>query len=197
LWKQKLLELTSNLNHPAWGIEHFERNYNMSMRLAKEEGVEVDEEALYAASYLHDIAAFEPYIKPGIDHAVRAAEIVEDMLFKIEFPLEKVSLVIDIIKGHSFYDNPSSKIESIIFHDADTLDFMGYMGIIRLASIVGMIDWAPNLKWAVGEIRHYSKLLPKRLHTSSAKKIGEIRKNEMIAFLSSLEEATFDMHFIG
>jgi hypothetical protein len=34
----------------------------------------------------------------------------------------------------------------VIFHDADTLDFMGAIGVTRLLSIVGLDDWTPGLE---------------------------------------------------
>ena len=89
-----------------------------------------------------------------------------------------------------FYAKPSSQIEVVIFHDADTLDFMGYIGITRILSIVGLDDWTPDLKTAVTLIRRFSKQLPKSLHTPQAQEIGKARQAEMQTYIKALSDET-------
>lgn len=196
MWKQKLLDLAQKLEHPAWGLSHFTRVYELSMELAKNQRVNVDEEAIYASAYLHDIGAFEPYRQEGKDHSDVAIENCDEILNSIEFPLEKISLVEEIIKSHMFYAKPGESFESKIFHDADTLDFMGIIGITRLLSIVGKADWTPNLKSAIDLIEKFSKDLPSNLYTEPAKKMGIVRQKEMIEYLGKLENETNNLDLV-
>src|SRR5579872_3968217 len=60
-WKVKLYELAhSKFVHPAWGMTHSERDYLMAVRLARGDGLQVDKDVLFAAAFLHDMAAFMP-----------------------------------------------------------------------------------------------------------------------------------------
>ncbi|MFX1521028.1 MAG: HD domain-containing protein [Promethearchaeota archaeon] len=196
MWKQQLLAFTEKFKHPAWGKSHFQRIYELSLQLAKEQGIEIDQEALFAAAYLHDIGAFDPYKKPGIDHAERSIQFVEDILSPMGFPLEKISLVKDIIRGHMFYENPASHNESVIFHDADVLDFMGIIGVTRLLSIVGLSDWAPDLRSAIELIQRFSKELLEKLHTPQARQIGKVRREEMQIYLKNLSKETRNLQVL-
>jgi len=89
-----------------------------------------------------------------------------------------------------FYSKLGESIESKIFHDADTLDFLGIIGITRILSIVGKEDWTPNLKSAVDLIEKFSKDLPQNLYTDPAKEMGKSRQKEMLEYLDKLGNET-------
>ena len=190
MWKEKIVELVKEFKHPAWGFSHFTRVYGLSIDLAKAQQVEVDNDALYAAAYLHDIGAFKPYRQKGKDHSDVAIENCDEILGSTDFPSNKIPLVKDIIKSHMFHVKPKDNIESKIFHDADTLDFMGTIGITRILSIVGKEDWTPDLESAIKLIQKFSKELPQSLVTKKAQEIGQVRKNEMEIFLKNLASQT-------
>jgi len=196
MWKQKLLEITKNFKHPAWGISHFKRVYDLTLELANAQQVNIDEEAIFAAAYLHDIGAFEPYRQEGKDHSDVAIQNCDQILNSIEFPSKKIPLVKEIIKSHMFNAKVGESIESKIFHDADTLDFLGIIGITRLLSIVGKEDWTPNLKSSINLIEKFCKELPQNLHTEKAKEIGIIRQKEMIEYLDTLGKETNNLDLI-
>ena len=195
MWKDYLANYTSEFQHPAWGTSHFIRVYELSKELAREHEF-VDLDCILAAAYLHDIGAFHPYKVCGVDHAERSVDLAENILLSADFPVEKISIVQDIIKGHMFYAIPSDRIEAIIFHDADTLEFMGSIGIARILSIIGIDDWTPDMKSAIRLIEQYSLELPEKLHTQMAKEIGEQRRLEMISFLHALSLQTNNLTII-
>ena len=112
--------------HPAWGLAHSLRIYEMSLRLAQEQGVEVDKDALLAAAFLHDLGALGSYRRPGVDHAEDPYRWWTKSFAQRIFPPGKIPLVKDIILGHTFSKRPASPIEAVLFHDADILDFMGF-----------------------------------------------------------------------
>ncbi|MEW6275465.1 MAG: HD domain-containing protein [Bacillota bacterium] len=186
MWKEKLTAYTKEYKHPAWGYSHFERVYHLSLQIAEEEKIRVDQEVLYAAAMLHDIGALPPYQTKGIDHAERSAQVFEEILVPMGFPSKKIELVRDIILGHMFYAEPSDIAEAIIFHDADTLEFMGYIGITRMLSVVGLDDWTPDLKSAVGLIMQFRRELPGKLKKAASKKIGQVRTDEMEKYIAGL-----------
>lgn len=50
-----------HFKNPAWGYSHSERDYALARSLAASDHVALDDDVLFAASYLHDLAAFPPY----------------------------------------------------------------------------------------------------------------------------------------
>ena len=95
-----------------------------------------------------------------------------------------------------FYTKPSDNMETIIFHDADTLDFLGAIGITRLLAIVGKEDWTPDLKSAIFLIQKFHDELPLQLYTTAAKEICNERLFEMKDFLSKLSQQTNNFELI-
>ncbi len=195
MWKNNIINFAKKFNHPAWGFSHFNRVYELCKDISKYY-IDVDMDSIFAAAYLHDIGAFETYKKNDIDHTDSSIEAVESILKDADFPEEKIKLVQEIIKGHMFYAEPSTTIESIIFHDADTLDFMGMIGITRILSIVGLDNWTPDLKSAINLLQKFSDELIFKLKTEKAKELGKKRKSEMELYLKLLSNETSDMNSI-
>jgi uncharacterized protein len=190
MWQEHLREFVDSFKHPAWGLSHSARVYEMALHLAQQQGAVLDEDALLAAAYLHDIGALGDYRQPGTDHAERSVQVIGDILAATDFPPEKIPLVEDIILGHTFQARPTSPLEAVLFHDADILDFTGYIGVTRILSLVEKHDWAPDPAGALGTIRHLSQTMPAFLLTPQAQRIGQSRLAEMESYLSGVTAET-------
>lgn len=190
MWQSTVQELIEGFHHPAWGLTHSRRVYALALRLAAELGTGVDEEALLAAAYLHDLGALGPHRQPGIDHAERSVQLLEEVLGPTDFPEVKLPLVQEIILGHTFHIPVTESVEVKVFHDADILDFMGYIGVTRLLAIVGLDNWTPDLPAAIALIRRFTGQLPPLLLTPPAQRIGAVRLEEMRVYLAALEAET-------
>jgi len=192
LWKKAVYTFSQDhFQHSAWGVSHYERVYLLSLEIAESEKMELDTDVLFAAALLHDMGAFEPFRQAGVDHARRSVQVVDEVLKKAGFPMEKLAAVQDAIRGHSYYDKPSDRPESIVLHDADTLDFLGAMGIIRIISITGRGSWASDLPTALKTLKGFQEDLPDNLITQTAQKIGKERLQEMKDIFKMLEKASF------
>ncbi|ADG81097.1 HD domain-containing protein [Thermincola potens] len=77
-------------------------------------------EVIYAAALLHDIARWHEY-ETGEDHAVKGAEIAEDILKRAGFDNREITIICQAIKEHrgSFTENMSLLGEYL--HRADNL----------------------------------------------------------------------------
>jgi len=77
-WRDKVTAFAvENLKHPAWGFSHSQRDYDLAKSLAAADHVTLDDDVIFAAAYLHDMAAFEAYAVPKQDHSDTAAEKIE------------------------------------------------------------------------------------------------------------------------
>jgi HD superfamily phosphodiesterase len=186
----------ANLQHTAWGPAHARRDYEMTLTLARAEGVTVDDDALYAAAYLHDMGGLPPYAKQGVDHGDRSAQLVDSVLRGTGFPMEKIELVKEIVDHHQYYRPPDTLAVAILFRDADILDFLGAIDIARIISLTTRERIAPDLPSAIQVIRKQMIEMPARLQTDAAKREGERRVEEMRRFLDALARETDSLRTI-
>lgn len=190
IWKQALYGFArEKLLHPAWGWTHSERNLLLATQLAAKEGLVIDSDVLFAASFTHDIGAIGDFQKEGIDHAVRSVEIAEPLLLQAGFPAAKLPAVREAILGHMHDKQPGSRGETIVLHDADTLDFLGAVGVARRLAVTGT---AKDYSGGVDRVREFADKLPGRLVTRAAKAMAMPRVVEMRQFLDQLEAETAD-----
>lgn len=192
-WKNSVYQFSrDNLEHSAWGLAHCERNYVLAKKIAGKENVTIDEDVLFAASFLHDLGVFKPYIVEGNEHSRTAADNVREILEPSGFPLEKLEKVKKSILSHMFYADVKNTPEAKILHDADTLDFLGAIGAARIISITTRHPWAPSLSGAIETIEKFNRDLPSKLIFNSSKKMAEIRVQESNDFLMSLKSESVE-----
>lgn len=190
-WKVKIYELTrKSFLHPTWGWQHSERDYLVALRLAKGDGLQVDTDALFAAAFLHDMAAFRPCVDKKMEHGDCAALQSPAILKRVGFPMQKIGIVQAAERGHMFYSNPGTDPTAIVLHDADSLDFLGDIGAARIIALTGAK--APSFAPAVKTLRKFLKVIPPRLITKTAQRIGKKRAVELKAFLDRLQAETSD-----
>ena len=191
LWRANVRAFAdAHLQHTAWGPAHGRRDYEVTLALARAEGIAVDDDALYAAGYLHDMGGLPPYAQPGVDHGERGAQVVDSVLRAIGFPMEKAALAKDIIVHHVYYRPPGTSPEAILFRDADILDFLGAIDVARIVSLTMRESWAPDLPHAIAVVERNMREMPGRLQTAAAKREAERRVREMQAFLDALRAET-------
>ena len=190
-WKVTIYDLArSKFHHPAWGFQHSERNYRIALELANGDGLRVDTDVLFAAAFLHDMAAFMPCKDTKLEHGECAASQSGAILRSAGFPMEKLPAVQAAERGHMYYSNPGTQPEAIVFHDADSLDFLGDIGAARMISLTG--EGAESFARAVKTLRSFVRDIPPRLITNTGQKMGAQRAAELTAFLDALQAETFD-----
>jgi uncharacterized protein len=186
-WKVAIYQFSKdNLQHSAWGVGHYERNYLLVKKIAKLENITIDEDVLFAAAFLHDIGVFEPYVIEGAEHSKTASDNIESILRPSGFPMTKIEEVNASIMSHMFYAQVSESPIAKIFHDADTLDFLGNIGITRILSLTTRHRWATNLTTAIATIEKFNRELPEKLIFESSKEIANKRVKETELFIQSL-----------
>lgn len=190
-WKVTIYDLArSKFHHPAWGWQHSERNYRIALELAQGDGLHVDTDVLFAAAFLHDMAAFMPCSDPKLEHGECAARQSGAILRAAGFPMEKLPAVQAAERGHMYYSNPGTQPEAIVLHDADSLDFLGAIGAARMISLTGAN--AESFAGAVKTLRSFLRDIPPRLITKTAQQMGAQRAAELERFLDALQVETFD-----
>jgi uncharacterized protein len=178
-----------HLKHPAWGLSHSERDYDLARQLAARDRVALDDDVLYAAAYLHDVAAFAPYEKPGVDHADQAASIVDTLLAGTGFPMAKIEAVRAAIRTHMFVRDPVGA-EAIYLHDADALDWLGAIGVARIFALVDANGGSPDGPAAVKMLQKNLAEVPPRIISKAGQALAVGRTRELGEFLRQLGAQT-------
>ncbi len=175
-------------NDLVHGWEHTRRVCELSKKLGKEENADL--EVLEFAALLHDVGIHESRKK----HGEKSADIARDILKNYD----RKEKVIDCIRSHRFGNSSKSKsIETKVLQDADMLDAIGAIGIIRAAYFSGLnersvYDSSGDISEEYDNrsetmIDHFHEKLLKikeRLNTSTAKKLAEDRHEFMKNFLT-------------
>jgi len=177
---------------------HVERVYNLALRIAKEEGADLD--VVRAAVLLHDIArAMEDEGKIE-DHAKESAKMAKKVLEEVNFPKEKTAGVIHCIEVHRFKKGlRAESLEAMVLQDADRLDILGAIGIARVFTRGGWSNMPihdplipPKKKYdgkSLSSVNHlYEKILKVKdtINTKTARRLAEERHRFVEQFLDRL-----------
>jgi uncharacterized protein len=177
--------------HPAWGYSHSVRDYELAKALAAEDRVVLDDDVLYAAAYLHDVAALPPYEKPHVDHAEEAARIVGSLLEGTGLPMAKIGAVREAIRTHMFNRKPVGA-EALYLHDADALDWLGAIGVARIFSLVDPNGGQPDGPAALKMLQDNLKRVPPGIVSPAGRAHSVGRVQELEQYLRNLGSESDD-----
>jgi hypothetical protein len=192
-WRDTVRQFAAKyFRHPAWGYSHSTRDYDLAKQLAAADGVKLDDDVLFAAAYLHDMAAFAPWAKEGVDHQDEAARIVDVTLQDSGFPMAKIEAVRGAIRTHMFARDPKGP-EALYLHDADALDWLGAIGVARIIGIVDPKGGLPDGPAAIKRIEDNLANVPSRVLSPAARAMVPARVAETRQFLETLRQESDDL----
>ena len=187
-WRETVRQFAAqHFKNPAWGYSHSVRDYELAKTLAAADHVALDDDVLFAAAYLHDMAAFAPWDreKEGIDHADEGARVVDTVLKNTGFPAAKIDAVRNAIRTHMFDRKPVGP-EAVYLHDADALDWLGVIGVARVMALVDPNGGEPDGPKAVKMLEDNLKTVPARVLSPAGRAMVPARTAELAAFLDDL-----------
>jgi uncharacterized protein len=189
-WRTVIAQFAQDhFKNPAWGYSHCQRDYRLARELAAADRVKLDDDVLYAAAYLHDMAAFEPWQKSGVDHADQAASIVDTILKNTGFPMKKLEAVRGAIRTHMYDRNPVGS-EALYLHDADALDWLGAVGVARIFGLVDPHGGNPTGPEVISMLESNLTKVPPRVLSPAGKARVPERTEQLQSFLRQLREQT-------
>jgi uncharacterized protein len=181
-----------HFKNPAWGFSHSERDYALARSLAATDHVALDDDVLFAAAYLHDIAAFKPWggDEPP-DHSDVGADVVGSILKGTGFPMQKLEAVRAAIRTHMYYRDPVGP-EAVYLHDADALDWLGAIGVARIIALADPNGGDPDGPAVVKMLEENLKKVPDRVVSPAGRAMVRPRQTELSIFLEELKRETAD-----
>lgn len=192
-WHQRVQEFAAeHFKHPAWGYSHSIRDYRLARELAESDHVQLDDDVLFAAAYLHDMGMFAPWRDPKRDHADVAVEAVVSVLKGTGFPMEKIAKVQTAIRTH-MYDRVPQGAEALYLHDADALDWLGAIGAARILALIDANGGKPQGPEVMPMLNSNLAEVPSHALSPAGRARVPERKAELEQFLRTLRNETNDL----
>ena len=155
-------------------------------------GHEYDDDVLFAAVWLRDLGVFighrpeDPDRLARWDNAAYAAERAPSLLKEMHFPSEKVNAVVEAIRAHQPASHPAA-IEGVILRDADILEQLGAIGIMRTVCKIGRDTRFSTFTAAAESLRTALATLPAQIRLDTTRALAQPKIALMQVFLASLE----------
>ena len=202
-WKEMLLESARQKyakNDVAHDILHGKQVAKNILRIAEHEGGDLH--VLYPSGLLHDIVSYRKTDHRSAFAAAESAEIARDLLEQLpDYPHEYISQVALAIREHPYSRGlQPSTLESALLQDADRLEAIGAIGILRSSAVAGHTQKSlyceedpfcdicmPGGRGAQLDM-YFSRFLKVAdgMHTAYAKQMAEQRVQFMYQFLEQL-----------
>src|SRR6185437_12428552 len=99
---------------------------------------------------------------------------------------EKLDGVAEAIRNHQARDNPTT-IEGILLRDADILEQLGAIGLLRAVVKVGRDTRYPTYSAILPVLNHAVNHLPAQTRLSVSRRMAESRAEVLRSFLIALE----------
>jgi uncharacterized protein len=189
-FRSRLAKYVSSQALPIDKLGHQPRLYALTQLLGQ--GMSYDDDVVYAAAWLHDLGVFighrpeDPEALSRWDSVSYAMKQAPAALARCGFPATKVAPVVEAIRTHQPHLSPTS-VEGTILHDADILEQLGAIGILRVVAKTGRDTRYPTFTDAAGTLRKALADLPGQLHLDSAKALAQPKIDLLEAFLRALD----------
>jgi uncharacterized protein len=176
---------------PVDKLGHQPRLYALTQLVGQ--GLVYDDDVVYAAAWLHDLGVFighrpeDPVQLARWDNVTYAMKQAPAVLLQAGFPTTKVAQVVEAMRTHQPHMNPST-IEGTILHDADILEQLGAIGILRVAAKIGRDTRYPTFTDAAATLRKALTELPGKLHLDAAKTLARPKIALLEGFLQGVDQ---------
>ncbi len=184
-------EYISREARPIEKFGHQPRLYALAQRVGVAHTY--DHDVLFAAAWLHDIGVFvghrpeDPLELARWDNVAYAVELAPSLLRKMGFPDEKVNAVVQAIRTHQPAAHPVA-IEGVILRDADILEQLGAIGILRTVCKIGRDTRFPDFTAAVESLRQALVALPAQIRLDTTRALAQPKIELMEAFLDGVAD---------
>jgi uncharacterized protein len=180
--------------NPTHKFGHQPRLYALTQEIG--EGLTYDDDVVFAAVWLHDLGVFigqRPEDTEDLktwDHVAYVIEKAPAILKEAAFPEEKIPAVLEGIRTHQPQDTPLTP-EATIVRDADILEQLGAIGILRTVCKIGRDTRFQNFTAAVNSLRNALANLPPRITLKPARKLAQPKIAALARFLEAIDNESY------
>jgi HD superfamily phosphodiesterase len=178
-----------------WAVQHAKRLIKLVELVG--EGLDYDHEVIWLAAHLHDWGTLPRFAREGATHSERSRELAGEHLRQWKFPEATVEKVLEAIEYH--HGGAGERcIEAVLLSDADALDGMGAIGVLREFAMVPA-EWNGcysipagwGMRGAYERARLRLENNPKAVRLPKSRQLARRRAREMARILKAFEEDSF------
>jgi len=177
---------------PVDKFGHQPRLYALTRRVG--EGLSYDDDVVHAAVWLHDLGVFVGHRPEELsalerwDSVKYAMDRAPELLDEFGFPLlGKIDAVVEAIRTHQPGGDPVS-IEGVILRDADILEQLGAIAVLRTVCKVGRDTRFPRFTEAVANLKKALVTLPSQIRLDSTRELARPKIAALQAFLDAVAD---------
>jgi uncharacterized protein len=190
-FRQAIADYISEQAKPQEKFGHQPRLYELTRQVGK--GQTYDDDVVYAAAWLHDLGVFTGHRPEDLqelqhwDNTAYAMEKTPDLLVRFGFPTDKTAAVVEAIRTHQPSKQPTST-EGEILRDADILEQLGAIAVLRTVCKIGRDTRFPDFTAATHSLEKALTTLPGQLHLGTSRALAEERIKTLRHFLASVRQ---------
>ena len=169
---------------------HQPRLYHLTLQVGA--GQHYDDDVVFAAAWMHDLGVFVGHrpedlaVLTGWDNTAYAMEKAPAILAQCGFPPSLIPAVVEAIRTHQPSASPTT-LEGVILRDADILEQLGAVGILRMVCKIGRDTRYAVFADALRTLQRSLDTLPGLLRLETARQMAEPRLRVLRAFLEAAE----------
>ncbi len=173
---------------PVYKFSHQERLYPLTREVGR--GLTYDDDVVFAAAWLHDLGVFIGHRPEDLEALASwdmigyAVNRVPELLESFGFPEHRTPRVLEVIREHQPSGNPA-QIEGIIIRDADILEQLGAVGILRTVCKIGRDTRFQTFPDALRVLQKNADTLVEQLRLPTARELAKHRLQLLQAFLEA------------
>jgi len=194
-WRSSVIEFIRAEARPIDKFGHQPRLYALATEIGK--GMQYDDDILFAAAWMHDLGVFlghrpqDPEQLSRWDHVPYTIQQSRELLPRWGFPSQKLDGVAEAILHHQPNDRPTT-VEGTLLHDADILEQLGAVGLLRAAVKVGRDTRYPTFTSILPALSHAVNHLANLTCLPRAKIMAQSREEMLGSFLAALKNEAGD-----
>ena len=176
--------------NPPDKFSHQPRLHHLACQLA--ESQPFDDDVLFAAAWLQDLGVVIGHRPEDLaalavwDNVAYAMREAPRILGQFGFPAARIPAVVEVIRTHLPSAKPTA-FEGVLMRDADILEQLGAIGILRTVSKVGRDTRFVRFGDALRLLRRNVEQLPGQLQLPSARRLAEERLKILKECLAAAE----------
>jgi uncharacterized protein len=195
-WRESVVEYIRVEAQPQDKFGHQPRLYALAKTIGQD--LAYDDDILFAAVWMHDLGVFSGHRPQDSeqlsrwDHVPYTIGRSRELLPAWGFPPEKLDGVAEAIRNHQAKDEPTT-VEGTLLRDADILEQLGAIGILRAAVKVGRDTRYPSFSSILPVLSQAVNHLTNQTRLIRSKAMAESRAEMLRSFLTAVHDEAGDM----
>jgi len=194
-WRSSVVEYIRAEALPADKFGHQPRLYALAVEIGRE--MLYDDDILFAAAWMHYLGVFlghrpqDPEELSRWDHVPYTIQRSRELLPSWGFPPEKLDGVAEAILHHQPKDEPTT-VEGTLLRDADILEQLGAVGLLRAIAKVGRDTRYPTFSSVLPVLTQNIDHLANQTRLTQTKVMAQSRVEMLRSFLAAVKHEAGD-----